>query len=316
MLRKHPLLLLVSAIGFGDALYHTPLIRRLRQDFPELHVWCKNPEPFLNNPDIDKLFQVHKQMLIRPVHFYFRNLITVSFHSSLKHESCHTIDYVSMNALGMQLHLRPGEKARRTAEQILHKHSLKKHAFVIIAPASGWPSRTLPSSFYAELVQMLVSRGKKIVVMGRDINPLEIGADSPQLVQDEKKGLVKGSWIGKCIDLSNQLTFHQAAALFELADYAVLGETGLMPLAGTTNCPFVYLPQLVPPEFRLPYRRGIMGYGVEIVERRLPYQSQEYWRSSFLLHHLPPWVPKIDDVAISCERLEKWITREGREWKI
>ncbi len=321
MLRSHPVLLMISCIGFGDVLYHTPLIRRLRRDFAAVHVWCKNEEPLLNNPDISKLFRVRKAKLLSPVHFYFRNIITVPFLGPLKHESVHTVDYVTLNALGLQLPVKErylefqaGETARKEVHRILSEHSLAPYGFVIITPASGWLSRTLPSAFYEELVNLLQQRGKKVVVLGRDINPVQIGADSAQLVRSEQKGLVRGPWMSKCIDLSNRLSLHQAAALFELADYAVLGETGLMPLAGTTHCPFVYLPQLVPPEMRLPWRRGILGYGVEVVERREPYESQQYWRAGFLLHQLAPWVPAIADVASACERLEHWIQKEGRAW--
>lgn len=315
-------LLITNAMNYGDSLYHTPLIRRLRKDFKAVHLWCKNIEPFLNNSSIEKLFRVHESKTAWPRPFYFNNIIRVNFEGPLKHHSCHILDYVTLLALGIQLpndekeiEFNPGNDAFETAHRILHENNINPYEYVVIAPVGGWPSRTMPKLFYEQLVDMLISRGRKVIAVGRTINPAYIGADRPELLLKEAKFVLEGPFLKKCINLLNLTSLHETAALLELAEYAVIGETGIMPLTGGTRCPFVYIPQLIPPELRLPWRNGKLGYAVEVVRRNTPYVSQDYWRGAFRLDLVPGWVPILDDVSDACSRLEDWINTEGKIWR-
>ncbi len=321
MIRAAPALFLTSFVGFGDLLYHTPLIRRLSKDFKELHVWVKNPEPFLNNHHISKLFKVSRQDILIPTHFFGRNFFSFK-NIGIRHEACHVIDVVSLSTLGLQLRndereldFFPGRGAFEKIRTILSKHGLEPFKYVVISPAAGWPSRTLPSSFYGDLVNMLKARGVRVVVIGKDINPRDIGGDTASVLENEVKSVIKGSWLNDCVDLTNQLSFHEVGALFELARYTVIGEIGTFTLASATDCPIVYLPQLVPPEYRLPWRRSTLGYGVEVVRREAPYAGNHYWAPAFSLADIPAWIPDIHDVSNSCDELEKWIKTEGWSWR-
>jgi hypothetical protein len=321
VIKAAPALFLTSFVGFGDLLYHTPLIRRLSKDFKELHVWVKNTEPFLNNRCISKLFKVARQEILIPTHFFGRNIFSFK-NIGIRHEGCHVIDVVSLSTLGLQLKhdereldFSPGRSAFDKVRSLLRQHSVDPFKYVVISPAAGWPSRTLPSSFYADLVSMLTARGLRIVVIGKDINPRDIGGDTASVLANEVKSVVKGQWLKDCVDFTNQLSFHEAGALFELAHYTVIGEIGTFPLAAATDCPIVYLPQLVPPEYRLPWRRSTFGYGVEVVQRDAPYMGNNYWAPAFSLAEVPTWIPDIHDVSISCDRIEKWISAEGWSWR-
>ncbi len=321
MIRAAPALFVTTYIGFGDLLYHTPLIRRLSRDFSQLHVWVKNPDPFLNNRDISKLFKVTRDNLFIPTHFFGRNFFMLK-RIGIRHECCHVIDLVSLGTLGIQLkhderelEFSPGRGAFERIHGLLKRHGVEPFKYVVIAPAAGWPSRTLSSAFYSELVRMLVDRGLRVVVIGKDIDPKDIGGDSESILSNERKSVVKGPWLSDCVDLTNQLSLHEAAALFELARYTVIGEIGTFPLASATDCPIVYLPQLIPPEFRLPWRRGTLGYGVEVVRRDEPYVGSNYWAPAFSLADVPLWTPDVNEIARSCDRIEKWIEVEGWNWR-
>ena len=321
MIRGAPALFLSTYVGFGDLLYHTPLIRRLSRDFKELHVWVKNTEPFLNNRSIAKLFRVSRRELLIPTHFFGTNFFSLK-NIGIRHEACHVIDMVSLSTLGLQLkhnerelEFYPGRNAFERVRELLKKHSLEPFKYIVISPAQGWPSRTLPTSFYEDLVKMLTARGLRVVVVGKDIHPRDIGGDTESLLKYEVKSVVTGSWLAHCVDLTNQLSFHEVGALFELASYTVVGEIGTFTLASATDCPIVYLPQLVPPEYRLPWRRSIFGYGVEVVRREEPYVGNHYWAPAFSLADIPAWIPNIHDVANSCDTLERWIKTEGWTWR-
>src|SRR5574343_2107325 len=225
-------------VGIGDLLYHTPLIRYLSGTFKGLEVG-KLPTP-------------------------------------LRHQSPHTVDFCSVTAIRVQFFKADREleffiSGRARAEAALALHGIKRP--VALHPATGWKSRTLPERFYESLVHYLLGKGYTPVLVGKEVRPNYV--KSEELNKAEVKGLHDGQWRKLCFDLTNRLSLEETAAVLDKCKFAVLSETGLMPLASCTGVPFVYVPQLMPPEYRLNWRNGENWGGVECVRRLGKYPSQD-----------------------------------------
>ena len=306
-LKERKAMLFSNMIGLGDLLYHTPTIRYLANIFERVDLWTYYLEPFFRNPAVGKMYKVLDKNIPEPGHFYFDKCFFVGkVPKPIRHENCHTVDYVSVTALGIELqdkdkHLefRISPKTYGKMWELVHREC--PHGYVVLHPAIGWKSRTLPEEFYVELTEWLKKKGYEVVLVGKECRPNYKDADD--INDKEVKTVYKGEWIKDCVNLMDKLTVEETAAVLDMADFAVLGETGLNPLAACTRVPYVYIPQLMPPEFRICFRGGVFGRDVSVVKRQGIYPSQDHTQN-LVLSELPAWVPAMDDVFEAFERLE------------
>ena len=281
-------------VGFGDLLYHTPVFRILAKLYKGVDVWCFNPEPLFNNPDINKVFKIgDDDFATLPTDFYFDFI----FHASGKHNffieslytsTVHTTEYYSLAFLHSSL---PNEEKHLTLnwspedEVSVRKKTnnvFTQNKFVaIVNPAIGWPSRTLPYEYYRRLIEAIAGDGDIVVLVGKEINPqsflpnIASSEKNSGLLKTEKKSMycVDEFLANKnVIDLTNKLSLAECAALYSLADIAVNTENGNMVISGTNDrCWNLYIPTLTAPQYRIPYRRGSQSYRTTVVHNDLKY---------------------------------------------
>ena len=277
-------------IGFGDLLYHTPLFRMLTKIYNGVDVWTFNPEPFLHNPDIINIFLLHTENDSNPTDFYHDKIFHIAparnqMYKELFQSNMHMVDYYTLGTCGLML--RDFEKyltINWLPEHVTRVHTLlAEHGlvmtpeegiadFVVVNPACGWPSRTLPLQTYKEVISRFQEQGDKVVLVGKDINAKiflpENGSESiaTKLKRDENKTLYDTKEFPDTIDLTNILNFHECCYLYSLAKMALNTENGNM-VASCTNdyCWNLYVPSLTAPEFRLPHRQGSMFYRTYVV---------------------------------------------------
>jgi hypothetical protein len=269
-------LLFTTFIGFGDLLYHTPVIRYLKKKGYDCDVWCKNLEPFMWNSDIRSLYFVTDNITPVPSRFYATcNAILPPEPHAVKahHPATHVTDYVSLNMFGMVL---PNKDKQIVLNVPAHvrdgfitkfglSFKLMYRKIMVLPVVKTWPSRTLSKEWLEYVIELAQSLYYTVVLVGRDFAPTDVGSNNPYLEATEQKNTIDISTSRPVIDLRNKLTLHELAYLYSIADVAVIGENGHLPIAGSTNCHIIYVAQLLPPEYRLPWRQGSQSHKTTVL---------------------------------------------------
>jgi hypothetical protein len=315
--KNAPCLLITTYEGYGDLVYHTPTVRILSKFYEHLDVLCKNSEPFLNNPNIRKLTTFDK-IIPKSVDIYRPNIFLVTTDSLLTfpHSSIHTVDLVSIKAL--RRILRNSEKTLEvywTQKDIEHVSSLiSQHPFatqnkimeghfVVISPVKTWESRTLPLSFYQQLIAGIQKRGYGVVLVGKEVVYPSGG--------DINKALYGAHHFPTAISLYNQLTFAQLCALYSIAPVAINSENGNNPASCTNDfCWNIYIPTLTAPEYRLPHRQGSQMYRTAIAANADDYYpASVYGETGMNLYdRMPVSIPPVEHVLSVFESVLDRIT--------
>jgi len=279
---KPSALVITTLMGYGDMLYLTPFIHFLNLSGFIVDVWAYNTEPLQNNPDIHELKKIVDKKVNIPEKYKESYWIFQKFESNAN--NMHTVDYFTTKACNFTL--RNKEKSlvfkwSRTdteyCQALLEKHNLISNEsyrcnFVVINPAITWPSRTLPLTFYKELIEKIQTNGDRVVLVGKDITPAKNNLTSSELASEESKSLYPVAEFPNAVDLTNQLSFSQLAALYSLSKIAINSENGSMVTSCTNDfCWNLYIPTLNAPDFRLPYRRGSQHYRTIVVGNELDY---------------------------------------------
>lgn len=284
-------LLLTTFASFGDLIYQTPLIRLLSSLHDTLDVWCRNHEPFLNNPNVREVYRMASFRVPEPRDFYFDAVYRATTEpdgliSRLPQSNIHTVDYFTVGTCNLVL--RDKEKDLElfwtkadedSMRAILQEHNIDPDGnnFTVICPAITWPSRTLPLPFYQELITRIYEEtGDKVIIVGKDLSYTTYDPDREKndpayaqyAIKEAPKQLYSVSEFNQkaIVDLTNKLTLHQLAALYSLTKIAVNTENGNMVMSCTNKkCWNLYIPTLTAPEYRTPHRYGSMTYKTTVV---------------------------------------------------
>ena len=314
-----PALFITTFEGYGDLLYHTPTIRILSKIYPNLDVWCKRAEPFLNNPHIRQL-TLFEQELPFVSDRYESRVFRVSVDSLIRFPHCniHTVDLVSIKAL--RCTLRDKEKTLEAywtlddlqhVQELLARHpmaaqnKIKEGKFVVLSPAITWASRTLPLSFYQEFIAEVQKLGYGAVLVGKNVTY------TPGL--DIDKTLYPEDGFPGAISLYNQLTFAQLCALYSIAPIAINTENGNNPISCTNDfCWNLYIPTLTAPEYRLPYRQGSQRYRTAIAANEEDYYpASVYGHTGVNLYtEMPVVLPTVEQTIKTLQSVIKSIDQE------
>lgn len=307
-------------IGFGDILYHTPLLRMLDSIYDGVDVWCFNPEPLLNNPHVRNLYQKQGDYAPNPMDFYFHSVFYISkdynqYYEDLYIHNFHSVDFFTTGTVHLQL--RPHEKElelnwtkkdENVVFGLLKNHSEIKYAWlnnlVVVNPSIGWPSRTLSLEFYKEIIARIQENGDVVILVGKEIHPTDVVPDQHKDMEELKKYEVKGMYPSSefpgAIDLVNKLTLHECAYLYSIAKLAVNSENGNMVISTCNNsCWNLYIPTLTAPEYRLPFRRGRQDYRTLVIgNSKNYYPGSDYanLRKGQRLYDAPAIFPTVDEV--------------------
>lgn len=310
-------------VGFGDLLYHTPVIRILSRVYHGVDIWGFNQEPFFNNPYVHKLFKIdHDTVGVHPVEFYFDFTFEVSgdsnvFVKNLYPSNVYSPEYFSLAII--HCNLPDNEKhltynwlpSDITSVRVKSKGALSSKDKIIttVNPAIGWPSRTLPFEYYRVLIEKITALGDIVILTGKEVNPQRFMPThsrkeiDPVFKKNETKGLytIEDLMINEnVIDLTNQLTLGECAALYSLTDIALNTENGNMVISGTNDhCWNLYIPTLTAPEYRAPYRKGSQSYRTTIVynkNRHYPGSDFKQLRNGYDYINVAIELPSIEDI--------------------
>lgn len=218
--------------AIGDVLCVTPVIRRLRMQYPDAHIEVQTafPQIFAGNTDLDPPERPSLSS---------RGLFVDLDLAYERRPDMHIVDAYFMDAFGdsgdpidKELWLKPAASWHNPQTAVIHA-------------ARSWASRTMPAYLWDGVAILLREQG---------IKPVFVGAGA-----DYGGPLWATNTLGK-------LTLPQVASLIRGATIFIGSDSALLHVAGTTITPIVGLYTSVRAKYRLPYRYGELGGGAIAVE--------------------------------------------------
>lgn len=189
------------------------------------------------------------------------------YHSSMK---THLVDYTFRVLADMDVeneHKNYLQLRLPAKERILHTLPPE---YVVISTGFTAPVRCWLPESVNKVVDWIKEQGLRVVFLGK------------KNVDDKLKGsFLEQVNYQKGIDLTDKTTLVEACHIMGYAKAVVGLDNGLLHVAGCTKVPIVAGYSSVAPQFRLPYRNGVLGWNCYTVE---PDEHCRYCQSSCLLN--------------------------------
>lgn len=226
-------ILVQRAGAFGDVLWTTPVVTRLRRENPNATIDVETgfPQVFEGNPDVSHVGR-------RNQHYDRVIDLNMAYENELRRIHC--VDAYFKVAFGDT----DGDKTVKFAIGpcpdigwlINRWGSVDPADCVVLHPTVSWPNRTLPASWYQGLAEKLVRRGHTVLAFGTS-----------------KDHQISGH---KIIDTRGRWSFQEQAAVLARAKLFIGMESGPLCMVGATETPGIGLFTVSHPENCHPYRHG------------------------------------------------------------
>jgi ADP-heptose:LPS heptosyltransferase len=245
---------LTESRALGDTLCSTPTIRKLYNSYGQkISVITHHPYLFSNNPYVDKVYSE----LFNPItdeeknEYEIFNSFDVFYKPNGVCNKHNVMDIRQIHAISLGFML---TKKEMELDFTPNKVSIMKNfprKYVLIHPVQNWNSRTWSIDNWKMLTKLLNEQGIFVVSIGK--NSSEIGGSNvnkPVFDFEIEKG----------INLMNKTSIDETWHLINYSSCFVTMDSGLLHLAGTTDCEIIQLGSSINPEFRAPYRNGSQNY--------------------------------------------------------
>jgi ADP-heptose:LPS heptosyltransferase len=256
---------LSEANAIGDTLCSTPVLRKIYHSYnSKVVVVTKHPDLFKHNPYVEKVYESNSiNMDYINEHFITHN----SFYENgqknnrgieFKHN---TIDIRQYHAIKLGFMLTKDEMGLDYTPDELEPINGLPEKYVLIHPVQNWPSRTWDAVNWMTLTEKLNDKGISVVSIGKDSSETGFfNVSKPIFNFKIKNGL----------NLMNKTTISQSWHLINKSICFITMDSGLLHLAGTTDCEIIQLGSSINPEFRAPYRNGNQQYKYHYVGGTCP----------------------------------------------
>jgi GT2 family glycosyltransferase/ADP-heptose:LPS heptosyltransferase/predicted SAM-dependent methyltransferase len=233
--------------ALGDVILTTPIAKKLREDNGRsavINVATDSGTAYMNNPYVDTVMPFNS-----PSAGYDQIVdLDLAYEKSPK---MHIIDAYSMVAFGHTDYdktttMVASDADRDAIDALISEKGIDPSKLVLMHMAVTWKNRTWPKDYWSSTVDKLLAAGYQIGI---------VGSGGDMVVQ--KPGVV---------DLTKRLTLHQIAELIGRSKCFVGSDSGLLHVAGTTETPIVGLFFSAKGEYRVPYRRGELGWRTKILK--------------------------------------------------
>ena len=239
--------------SLGDTLCATPIVRKISKSYNrKVHVISKHPDLFKNSPYVDRNIPYTDEEFDRVNKEYeVMSTFDVSYKDNGVCNKHNVMDIRQLHAINLGFML---TKDEMTLDYIPNEDVTLPHLpnkYVLIHPVQNWNSRTWPAKNWQMLTQLLNEKGVSVISIGK--NSSELGGsnvDKPVFDFPIKLGY----------NLMNQTSLDQTWHLMNNCSCFITMDSGLLHLAGTTDCEIIQLGSSIDPEFRSPYRHGSQQY--------------------------------------------------------
>lgn len=251
---------LTESRGLGDTICATPVLRKLSEIYgSKIAVITQHPEIFKRNPCVSELYtpDTIDWDIINENYTVFN-----SFHKP-NHEDCRGIvphhnamDLRQFHATNLGFMLSDYELSTDYVPREFEPIEGLPEKFVLIHPVTTWASRTWSDQRWRSLTTILNESGIAVVSIGKDSS--EIGYSNVQKP-------VFDFPISLGLNLLNQTDISQTWWLMNKSLCFITMDSGLLHLAGTTDCDILQLGSSIKPDFRAPYRNNSQSYKYDYV---------------------------------------------------
>ena len=239
--------------SLGDTLCATPIVRKISKSYNrKVHVISKHPDLFKNSPYVDRNIPYTDEEFDRVNKEYeVMSTFDVSYKDNGVCNKHNVMDIRQLHAINLGFML---TKDEMTLDYIPNEDVTLPHLpnkYVLIHPVQNWNSRTWTAKNWQMLTQLLNEKGVSVISIGK--NSSELGGsnvDKPVFDFPIKLGY----------NLMNQTSLDQTWHLMNNCSCFITMDSGLLHLAGTTDCEIIQLGSSIDPEFRSPYRHGSQQY--------------------------------------------------------
>ena len=238
--------------ALGDTLCVTPVIKKLSKTYnKKVSVVSNHSDIFTNLPYIQNNFNNTPELLEEIKNNYdVLSTFDISYRPDGVCNKHNVIDIRQFHAINLGFMLTKDEMEMDYIANDVILPDLPDH-FVLIHPVQNWNSRTWSEKNWKILTQLLNENGIPVISVGK--NSSELGGsnvDKPTFDFQIKLGY----------NLMNQTSLDQTWHLMSKCSCFVTMDSGLLHLAGTTDCEILQLGSSINPELRSPYRHGSQNY--------------------------------------------------------
>lgn len=239
--------------ALGDTLCVTPTVRKISQTYnKKISVISHHSEIFEGLPYVEKSYQYTFDLLNElSDNHEMMSTFDVSYKENGVCNKHNSMDIRQLHAINLGFMLTKNEME---LEYVPNNNVILPNLpekYVLIHPVQNWESRTWPAKNWQMLTQLLNEKGISVISVGKDSSELGgSNVDKPVFNFPIKLGL----------NLMNKTSLDETWHLINRCSCFVTMDSGLLHLAGTTDCEILQLGSSINPEFRSPYRKGSQEY--------------------------------------------------------
>lgn len=240
----------LGARALGDTLCVTPTLRKLYHTYNQkISIITHHPNLFYTNPYVDNIFSILNDDIKNNYEVF--NSFNIGYHPNGVCYKHNVMDIRQFHAINLGFMLTKDEMELDYRPNTICMIPNLPEKYVLIHPVQNWESRTWPAKSWQLLTQLLNEKGISVISVGKDSSELGgSNVDKPVFNFPIKLGL----------NLMNKTSLDETWHLINNSSCFVTMDSGLLHLAGTTDCEILQLGSSINPEFRSPYRHGSQEY--------------------------------------------------------
>ena len=238
----------INTNALGDSICAIPTINKLSTMYSKpITVFNNWSHLFINHPSVLKMKNLQDSTEGYIVHDTFK--MKLEDGNEKKHNA---IDIRQFHAwdLGISLTVDDMDCDLYCESKI----DIEDNNYIIVHPSKTWDSRTWDKNKWQELVDRLIEKGYKIIKIGNDLSQQEWTVDEGYVNKNIHN--IKGG-----LDFINKTTVPELRWLMNHKTLCVVTmDSGVLHVAGTTDCNIIQLGSSINNKLRAPWRKGRQDY--------------------------------------------------------